>query len=239
MKHSVFNLHKPNTPVIVASALCAIAATLMVGYIWSRFALPKDSIWQARLDLNGEGNFGAAFSAFLLVSCAPILWKIASLKKGGRFRNHWRMLSVIFAYLAADEWFQIHERVGWAMERQIETEGIFYYAWVIPGSLIVLTVVFLYRRFVNHLPTQTRRLFYLSGGLYIFGILGMEMLTGYFITRYGTGIKGAISGLHGIEESTEMLGSILFVYTLLSYLQTLILQSSKKVQVAAITNLKS
>ncbi|MEO0888247.1 MAG: hypothetical protein AAFY54_20270, partial [Cyanobacteria bacterium J06648_10] len=79
-----------------------------------------------------------------------------------------------------------------------------------------------------HLPPKTRRLFYLSGSLYVSGILGMEMLTGYYISSFGGG-EGTIIALNGIEESLEMLGVTLFIYTLLDYLQSFTSQSQRTV----------
>lgn len=229
MKRSAIAPHRFNLPVMVASVLLSIIVILVVAYFWSRFALPKDSIWENRLDLNGEENISAAFSTSLLASSAIILWKITSLKKGGRFRNHWRMLGFIFSYFAADEWLQVHERVNEFLAANVETSGIFHYAWVIPGSLVVLAIALLYRRFVAHLPPKTRRLFYLSGGLYVSGILGMEMLTGYYISSFGGGGEGTMIALNGIEESLEMLGVTLFIYTLLDYLQSFTSQSQRTV----------
>ena len=235
MKHSAFSTGyrwkiKQNLPLIVGVLLLSIIVVLLIAYVWSAFSLPADATWRKQLDLNREENFGAAFSASLLASCAIILWKITSLKKGGRFRNHWRMLGFIFSYFAADEWLQVHERVNEFLAANIETTGIFHYAWVIPGSLVVLAIAYLYRRFVTHLPPKTRRLFYLSGGLYVFGILGMEMLTGYYVTSFGRGSEGVMIALNGIEETLEMLGVTLFIYTLLDYLQSL----SSQVQETAV-----
>ncbi|MEO0770208.1 MAG: hypothetical protein AAFY72_12395, partial [Cyanobacteria bacterium J06649_4] len=85
---------------------------LLLANLWGFFALPVDSSWSAFLDVNGEENLATAFSVFLLLFCALLLWQISRLLRRDRFFRHWRILSMLFFAMAADEWLLLHERIN-------------------------------------------------------------------------------------------------------------------------------
>ncbi|MDV2991298.1 MAG: hypothetical protein N4J56_000952 [Chroococcidiopsis sp. SAG 2025] len=86
-------------------------------------------------------------------------------------------LSVIFLFLAIDEFASLHEKLIEPIHSKLNTSG-FYFAWVIPGAAFTFVCLLIFTRFLGHLPTQTRRLFLLAGSLYVGGTLGMEMIGG-------------------------------------------------------------
>lgn len=69
-----------------------------------------------------------------------------------------------------------------------------YFAWVIPYAVFAVVVAVAFVRFLGHLPSRTRLGFLVSGGLYVSGALGLELL--------------------------EMAGVVLLLSTLLTYLHT-------------------
>lgn len=62
--------------------------------------------------------------------------------------------------------------------------------------------------------------FFLSGALFVFGALGIEMIGGYIWTLEGYGNESlAYRICITIEESFEMLSIIYFISTLLAYIK--------------------
>ncbi len=75
-----------------------------------------------------------------------------------------------------------------------------------------------FRKFIQSLPIKTKTLFLLAGFVYVTGALGMELIGGYIADSYGYNtVYGIVSS---IEEILEMLGIVIFIYGLLSYLQS-------------------
>jgi len=148
-----------------------------------------------------------------------MLFLIASIRKraGDRYALHWRVLSIIFLYLSVDEAASIHELAIGPLRSALNTSGIFYFAWVIPAAALVLLFVLAYLRFLAHLPGKTRRLFLLAGIIYVSGALGMELVGGYQTDFYGR--ENMVYALiANTEEFFEMMGVVVFIYALLSYM---------------------
>lgn len=97
-----------------------------------------------------------------------------------------------------------------------------YLLWVdfaAAGIPFVLIFVLAYLGFLTHLPTKTRRLFFFAGTLYITGALGVELISGYYADSYGMQ-NLTYATLTAIEESLEMFGVIVFIYTLLLFISS-------------------
>lgn len=74
-----------------------------------------------------------------------------------------------------------------------------------------------YLRFLEDLPTGTRRAFILAGGIYVTGALLMEMPLGWWTTAHGSSNMG-YALIDFVEESMEMIGVNLFILALVSHL---------------------
>lgn len=205
------------SPRTTAALLSGVVVVLLLANLVGHFALAIDSIWARLLDVNQEKNFATAFSVLLLLWCAVLLRQISRLRSRDSFVSHWRSLSFIFVGMAADEWLLLHERMNAFLDDRFQTSGFLYYDWVIPGSLFVLSVGLIYARFLRCLPTATRDRFLFSGGLYVSGALGMEMVSGYYVDRYGLSNRAVLALLNGVEESAEMFGLVVFIYALMIY----------------------
>jgi hypothetical protein len=93
--------------------------------------------------------------------------------------------------------------------------------WVIPGSIFVITVLFTYLKFLNHLPNKTKLLFLTAGTIYVGGAVGLELIGNYLVGD--SGIHTFLSQMVvSVEECFEMSGIAIFIYALLSYLQDLL-----------------
>ncbi len=76
--------------------------------------------------------------------------------------------------------------------------------------LAVLAVI--YFKFWWRLPSRTRTLFLVSAAIYVGGAIGVEMLGGWYFAQYF--IDYTYSMLVLVEETMEIIGSSLFIYTL-------------------------
>ena len=168
--------------------------------------------------LDGERRVPTLFSCVLILINAALLTLIAcvAIAKQHRYGAHWLILAAVFFYLALDEGSKIHEE---ALDFLIPILGIeFLHFWVIPASLIMLCFAALYWPFLRALPAATRTLFMASALVYLGGALGMEALGGIYAELHGKDNFPYLL-LANLEEFAEMMGMILFGYTLLRHLQ--------------------
>jgi hypothetical protein len=214
----------PRIPVVprsVARALAvvvlSIASLSLVGQFF-KHVLGHDRVmgFVPLFDLNGERNVPAWFSSSMLLLCALLLAAVAHSEGGGRDVLRWRALSAIFLLMSVDEAVQVHEQTIGPLRSVFGAGGIFHYAWSIAGLAFVLAFAAAYLPFVARLNASTRRLFVVSGGLYVGGALGMEFVQGWHDGLYG--MDGTTALLTTVEEVLEMSGLVVFVYALLSRL---------------------
>lgn len=189
-----------------------------------RFTLKRPRLLEfLRLfDLDTEGNIPTWYSASALLFCAILLMIISFAKKGlhDRYVFHWRLLSGIFLLLSMDELVSLHERLIEPLQVTFGASGVFFFAWVIPGAIFVLAVLLTYLKFLIDLPARIRRLFLLAGTTYVSGTLFLEMLGAPIWQAYGGKNVLAVT-LTTVEEFLEMVGVVIFVYALLTYLSLL------------------
>lgn len=180
----------------------------------------EDKLFIRLFDLNTENNVPSLFSVGLLFVCCILLGIIAMLKyqQRERFRGHWKWLSLIFLGLSIDEGASIHEELIIPLRSGLGVSGFLYFAWVIPAFLFVLFLGITYLKFILALPKQIRTLFILSGGIYLSGTIGLELIGGVIASTTGSN-NLLFTLISSCEEVTELTGILLFVYTLLKYLQ--------------------
>lgn len=195
-----------------------VLAGLLLANLYSHLFLVPTTPLAKFLDVNREKNLATAFSGLLLLTCALLLGLIAY--RSDRFRRHWWGLSALFCLMAVDECAMLHERLNTYLDDRLDIGGLFYYSWVIPGLALVLLLLGVFARFIAHLPRSIQIRFLLAGGIYVLGALGMEMISGYYIDRYGEGNLPLLALLNGLEESAEMVGLIFFIETLLRHWQS-------------------
>jgi hypothetical protein len=171
-------------------------------------------------NLDAEQNIPSFFSTFLLLFADLFLWIITISKRKQRapYASHWTLLAVGFFLMAADEASSVHELFA----RPIRTllgngnHGILYFAWIIPGILLVFVLALILLKFWLHLPSKTRYSFLIAAFIYIGGAIGFEMIGGsVFESSRGSTLYSVIST---VEESLEMAGVIVFIWALLAYI---------------------
>lgn len=206
--------------------LCVVATVVITGTAAScvsKYVSPspehKLTKLMNRFDINHEPSVPAWYSssALLASSALLLLTGVARMQERDRFYLHWLGLSAVFLGLSVDEAAMFHEGINTALSWQADTEGVFYFPWVIPALSFVAIVGFCYIRFLRHIDRRTAAFFLVSGAVFVMGAVGMEMCAGPFVEMYGQ-----LSAPHMIcevvEETLEMLGIVIFIYALLDHL---------------------
>ncbi|MBC7814119.1 MAG: hypothetical protein H7175_23395 [Burkholderiales bacterium] len=175
------------------------------------------------LNANQEASIPTWYSVFAMVFCAALLWLIAAGHKrdAGRerlgFVLHWRVLALIFIYLALDDSSELHERTAEPLRLLLNTSGALYFSWVIPGMIFAGLVALAYLPMLRRLPRRTTAIIMIGGAIFVSGAIGLEMVSAVETSAEGGG--GALTRALGpVEELFEMAGIAVFAYGLLDYL---------------------
>jgi hypothetical protein len=161
-------------------------------------------------DLDTERNIPTLYSSVTLLGSSILLGYIAYLTRltGGRFSILWAVLSLGFLFLSVDETAYIHENFS------EDVAG-----WIFVVAPFVILFLLGYIRFFLHLPTSTKLYFLLAGFLFIGGAFILEFIGSWRISLAGENNLATTLVFTTIEESFEMFGINVFVYSLLLYLR--------------------
>ena len=176
----------------------------------------------ALMNLDGEANVPALFSTFLLLADAVVLLAIASLERmhGGRDAGKWFLLAGGFAVMGLDENLALHERLIEPMRHFLgggHHLGVFYYAWLLPGIVLVAVLGVYFLPFVLRLPRRTMLSFVACAAIYLGGAVGVELIEGWW--RENHSYRSIVYHLLvSLEEGMEMVGAIAFLQALLTYI---------------------
>jgi hypothetical protein len=168
----------------------------------------------ATFDVNDEANVPTLYSTLAILGCAVLLHVIAGVEReaGGRWSRHWRLMSVIFVGLAADEFLRFHEVINHRLHLPV-----FTWSWIAVGIVFVIVVGLIFFRMIDQLPSLTRGLFILAALIYLGGAIVTEMVASQHIAEWGyDSLRYAFCVT--AEEFLEMMGIVIFIYALLSYL---------------------
>ena len=177
--------------------------------------------FEKAFNLDVEKNIPTLYSCLALLFSSLLLGAIAYAKNldGDRYKQHWKILSFIFLFLSLDEAGQFHEKLIYPMRSLLNATGVIYFTWIVPMGFLVAIFLLSYTKFLFHLPVSTKQLFVAAAALYIGGGIGMELLGGYIASQ--TGEQGLFYVIETtIEESLEMLGIVVFIHALISYIKT-------------------
>jgi hypothetical protein len=127
---------------------------------------------------------------------------------GGPYSILWALLSFGFLFLSVDETAYIHENLS------EDVAG-----WIYVVAPFVLLFFIAYIRFFLHLPRKTKLLFLCAGFLFIGGAFILEFVGSWQISLAGENSFATTIVYTTIEESFEMFGINLFIFSLLLYLR--------------------
>lgn len=213
-------LHVRRQP-LVAALLAIMAALIALSLIDAIIASehPIIALAMDRIRLDSERSISAFFCFLIFLIAFKLLTLIAIGKVTRRdpWRWHWVGLACVFLFLAYDEAASLHEMLTDPLREALGVSGFFYFAWVIPGMILVACVFLIYLRFLLRLQRRYALLFVASGAVFIAGALGVELITAQsYEESYDDGPYHLLTTL---EESLEMAGIILFIHALLRYLE--------------------
>ena len=222
------SLNPIKTLKILISIIIFLLCMNIMG-ITSKFYLDHDYVYGLipLFDFDTEFNIPSLFSTILLISSSTLLLNITlKHKKNNNLYNSWAILSIIFLYLSMDELLSIHEMIEDPIRELFNISDVLYYAWVIPYGLLLVLFVASYMKFLIRLPNKTSTLMLVSGSIFITGALGFELLEARLAANVG--INNLLYSIYyTIEETLEMFGITLFIYTLLTYTINQFYSSSK------------
>ncbi|PPS45317.1 hypothetical protein B1A85_03390 [Chroococcidiopsis sp. TS-821] len=218
-------LEIPVSPYRTTRLLFYIAVILLGAHLVGQFTehfLPdyfsRDFIAEL-FNLDRELNIPTLYAMGLLLVSSILLAIIARAKhvRGDRQVRYWVALSIIFLGLAIDEITSLHERMTDPLRSAFNASGLLHYTWIVPGIIFVLLCFLAFAKFLKDLPSKTRQLILVAGTIFVSGAIGIEAIGGYYAQIYGEQNMG-YAVIAGIEEFFEMLGVIIFIYALLSYI---------------------
>ena len=200
--------------------LSVIMLALHQGAMVSRFVL-HHSRWYGFIDffdIDVETSLSQWVQSLTLLACAVLLSMVTVGARTHRFG--WTAMAVIFVYLSIDEGSRLHENLIPLLHAAFHPSGIFLFAWVIPGGILVALFAAVYTRFLRDLDRTTRVRFIFAGALYVAGALGMELVGGWWATDHGFNNMIYQMVLVPLEETLEVAGQVLFLYALLCHLES-------------------
>lgn len=214
----------PRTTAIILGAIALILVLIsLTGQILKYLTVYDRAFGLIPLvDVDRELTIPTVFSVILLFFISLLLAVITVIKKKQNepFVRSWAILAGGFLYMSFDEGSSIHELAIAPIKKALgdSNPSFFLFAWVIPGIVIVFIFTISYIKFFFKLPKNIRLMFLISAVLYLGGSLGFEMISGHYASIYG--IKNLEYNLIvTVEESLEMAGIIVFIYTLLKYIE--------------------
>lgn len=195
------------------AANCAVLLANALGY-------PQVDGLVPLFDLAQEKNIPTFFSTLLACLASGLLLLIALARK--QMLRSWKMwagLSAVFLLVGLDEFIGMHEQLSKPLRALLDTQGLLYFAWILPYGLLVMLLAGIYGQFVFELPAHIRNGLLLAATFFLAGGLGFEILGGW-LTEYphlaGSPLYGVLTT---IEESLEMAGMIVFIHTLMRYIE--------------------
>ncbi len=204
-------------------------ATCMIFLLFWSVSLAQDLVhhfvsppinlrYMKTFDVNFERSVYTWLSASALLTAGLLLFVLADrLEKGQPQRKYFIALGLIFFFLSADETLSIHERFGKLVPDSARS-GAFYFDWVIPALVLVAIVAVAFLRFLLTLPRKEMLLMVASGVIFVGGAVGMEMIAGVVVERFGEESL-AFRLEASLEEGLEAAGVLLFIYCLLNLLE--------------------
>jgi hypothetical protein len=194
-------------------------------------------IWIFFKDLGNERFYGIGkfyfdyeesvptyFSSIILLLSAILLAIISTVKSklSDPFSKHWMFISILFTILSIDEIAGFHEIIIDPLNNYLHFSGYWRFSWVIPALIFVFVFSVSYLKFLKSLSSEYRNGFILSGFIYVLGAVGIEMISAkLFINDKASANDLMYNLVITLEESLEMLGVMIFITVLLSYIKSL------------------
>lgn len=171
-----------------------------------------------------EESIPTYFSAINLLFAGILLALITNLKSrlNDPFTMHWKVLSILFILLSIDEVAGFHEMTIDPLVRTYQLTGYMRFPWVILGLIFMTGFSLYFLQFLRALPKPYIRGFFCSCLIFLSGSIGLETISAKIFISLEQSPKDLIYNLvTTMEESCEMLGVIMFIIVLLSYIKSM------------------
>ncbi|MDP2413059.1 hypothetical protein [Daejeonella sp.] len=171
-----------------------------------------------------EESIPTYFSAINLLFAGILLALITNLKSkvNDPFTMRWKILSILFILLSIDEIAGFHEMTIDPLVRVYQLSGYMRFPWVILGLIFMTGFSLYYFQFLKALPRPYIKGFFYSCLIFLSGSIGLEIISAKIFISLEQSPKDLMYNLvTTMEESCEMLGIIMFINVLLSYLKSL------------------
>ncbi|MGH7927163.1 MAG: hypothetical protein ACREQV_05160, partial [Candidatus Binatia bacterium] len=131
--------------------------------------------------------------------------------------KYWRVLGWLLIVLSLDEAASLHERTG-LLFNNLNLTGALQYAWVIPGTALIVVAGLWFLGFFKQLEPRLRNNLMMAGGLYVTGALGVEFLEGAVASGAVFGAIGeeglAYNTVVVVQELMEMAALVILISVL-------------------------
>ena len=203
-------------PLLVVSGVVVLLSLAVTVAAWRlQLAAPGSAPIAALrwFDVSSERNVPTAWSALLLLSCAVTAAVLAVRARGGAVPGSgWGLVAATCAFLAVDESFELHERLG-GLGASV-ADGRLHFAWVVPGAALACVVGLVLLQRLRAQPAEVRRRLVVAGAVYLTGALVLETASGQVLRSHGAG-GTAYTLVTSLEEGLEMAGASLLLAALL------------------------
>lgn len=202
-------------------ALVIIACSIAVNAGVAHQLIANENIAERIKDffnLDAEFNLPTVFSFFILNIASLMLFVIYKVHKanGEKMAYLWGILALGFFLIGIDEITVIHEKIALIVGKVIGVESSArFYLWVLPYSLPIAYLAYLYFPFLKNLPFTHRRNFIIAGGMFVGGSFFTEILGAWHQAYYGHDFIHSL--IFTLEEGLEIMGVIFFIKSLLLY----------------------
>lgn len=173
-----------------------------------------------------EGNLPTWYSSINLFIASVLLLVISRSDYSTQHKQgkYWTVLGLVFFFMSLDEGAMFHETIGIILLETIGPLMSFTWLGTVPYIIAIpILLLFLYR-FLLSLEPCFRNMFVFSGFIFCLGALGFEYL-GFL--NFNVGANSGIDGdsynyllINTLEESFEMFGVALFIFSILRFLET-------------------
>ncbi len=165
--------------------------------------------------LSSEGNVPNLFSALAIAAAALVAARVAQVPGlAAAERSGWRMLAILFAFMALDEAVQIHEGLS-AVGHAYGAAGPWLNAGVFAYALVALFVIVWLFRFWLRQGRAVRAGFALGGIVYLVSAIGLEVRENVLMSAGVSHYDLRLGTLFTLEELGEMVAVALFLRTFL------------------------
>ena len=205
--------------LVLLSTLCEVA----------RLGFGFDTLFGlARLfSLGQEANIPTWFSSAMLLIAGLLAAAVALIKyqSNDKLARHWVLLSIVLCLMSLDETAVMHEvfssRAAQVVFGVRGAPWYVYYAWIVPGVLLLGLMFLSFSTLWRSLSPQTRPQFTRAAAVFFGGALGVEVAEAAFAAAFGmerAAASAIYTAIWTAQELLEMTGVATLIVALLDYI---------------------